>query len=241
MEALRRTPNAIEQVGRSTARVEDPREASTGGGERSSRAYHHGDLRNALLREALRRTVASGYRSVVGREVASAVGVTPSSVYRHYPSHAHLLAAVARKARQALAERLVEAAEQASARDDVAGSSARRAVARFEAIGRAYVVFAISNPGLFEAAFANVGAPPDAPDDPSAWQVLTKSLDEVVETGAMDQRFREIAPYAAWSAVHGLAGILQWTGETGSSSCEQIPFVDEVIGAVKRSLGIPAF
>lgn len=245
------TPGGANEADAPTARV--PRSA-----------YHHGDLRNALLEEASARVTTHGYRAVVGRDVAQAVGVAPSAVYRHFPSQSHLLAAVARKAREALARHLQAAASQVSARDGVARDPVDEALARFDAIGRAYVSFAQASPQLFEVAFANLGAPPDAPDDPSAWQVLTTSLHTLASVGAMDARHLAIAPYVAWTAVHGLAGILGGAVTAGQSgnqfvprneSCEDgaVPngqaaanaevvtvIIDGVLDAVKRSLGLPS-
>ena len=41
--------------------------------------YHHGDLRNALLQEAIARVTVHGYRALVGREIALALGVAPAA------------------------------------------------------------------------------------------------------------------------------------------------------------------
>jgi len=64
-------------------------------------AYHHGDLGNALLNEALRRVTEHEPRSIVGRQVALAAKVAPSAAYRYVASHGHFLAVVSRWAREA--------------------------------------------------------------------------------------------------------------------------------------------
>ena len=201
-------------------------------------AYHHGDLRNALIDEALRRVAEHGYRSVVGREVALAVGVAPSATYRHFASHGHLLATVSRRAREALARHMLDAADRAAPEMVVAHDDARDALARFDAIGRAYVDFARFSPGLFEVAFANVGAPPDAPDNPSAWGVLSSSIGDIAAAGAMDGRRLNVAPFVAWSAVHGLAGILGTPVCLSAAGAAEGAVVDGILDAVKRSLGM---
>jgi AcrR family transcriptional regulator len=87
----------------------------------------------------------------------------------------------------------------------------RRALARLEAIGRAYVEFAVREPGWFRTAFAAHPAvlggytvPPD--DDPYA--LLSARLDELVEVGALPPERRPGAEQAAWSMVHGLSSLL---------------------------------
>ncbi len=64
-------------------------------------AYHHGDLGNALLNEALRRVTEHEPRSIVGRKVALAAKVAPSAAYRYVARHGHVLAVVSRWAREA--------------------------------------------------------------------------------------------------------------------------------------------
>src|SRR6187455_1540324 len=103
----------------------------------ATRAYHHGDLRRALLEAATELASAGGVDGVVVREAARKVGVSPSAAYRHFPSREGLLAAVGRAARERLARRMLAAD----------GGDPR---AHFRATGRAYITFALEEPGLFE-------------------------------------------------------------------------------------------
>ena len=47
-------------------------------------AYHHGDLRNALLEEAERLIGRGGLEAFSLRELARRVGVSPNAAYRHF-------------------------------------------------------------------------------------------------------------------------------------------------------------
>ena len=69
--------------------------------------YHHGDLRNALVTQATALARAGGPDAVVLREAARRVGVSPSAAYRHFPNREGLLAAVASRAREALATEML--------------------------------------------------------------------------------------------------------------------------------------
>ena len=199
-------------------------------------SYHHGNLRNALIDEAVRRVEVSGLRGLVGREVSVSVGVTPSAAYRHFPSHGHLLAAVSRRAREALARAMQAAAGATCVDEGNDEGGARRALVRFEAVGRAYISFAVTNPGLFEVAFAACDAAPDAPDDPSPWEVLGECLTALNEADMMDGRHLEAAPYIAWSLVHGLATV----GTTRNPDPMDVGAVtDAVLAGLRRAIGVP--
>jgi AcrR family transcriptional regulator len=167
--------------------------------------YHHGNLRTALLEAGFAAARTGGPAALQVRDLAASQGVSPSAVYRHFPDLAHLSAEVARLGREALARAMQDAA--AVAERDACGAR-DRAIVRFRAIGEAYVRFACREPALFNTAFMVTGVPPSCADDPSPWTVLTNALDDLLAAGAMDAAQREAAPLIAWSAVHGLAGVL---------------------------------
>ena len=83
---------------------------------------------------------------------------------------------------------------------------------RLRATGRAYVEFALAEPGFFAVAFAAVaheGVAAHTPAEGAAaadpYALLTLALDDLVEVGAMGAERREGAEVACWSAVHGFA------------------------------------
>lgn len=59
------------------------------------RGYHHGSVPDEALAVARAMVVGEGQAAVTMREVAKALAVAPSALYRHYQDRAHLLAAVA--------------------------------------------------------------------------------------------------------------------------------------------------
>lgn len=167
----------------------------------ATRPYHHGDLRRALVAAATELARSGGSEGVGLREAARRVGVSPSAAYRHFPSRDGLLALVGSEAREALAHRMQAATA------DIPGASARAARARFRATGRAYIEFALDEPGLFEVAFRP--CPPDlyVPDDPSPYHVLSDALDVLDRSGVLAVP-RPGAEAPAWVAVHGAAVLL---------------------------------
>lgn len=193
-------------------------------------AYHHGNLRSDLLDLALARVRQGGPSALVVRDLARAAGVTPAALYRPFPSADHLRAAVSLLCRQRLAEAMLRARDGTPPGPDAA-------LRRFEAIGRAYVRFAIEEPGWFAAAFLHCPVETAAVEDPSAWGVLQGALDELVAAGAMDPRRRPSAAMVAWSGVHGLGMLLS----SGAIPTEGGPFataLDDVIEGIQRALGV---
>lgn len=62
---------------------------------KSKSAYHHGDLRAALIREGIRQLEAAGIADLSLRGLAKGAGVSGSAPYRHFPDKAQLLEAIA--------------------------------------------------------------------------------------------------------------------------------------------------
>ncbi|MET0716180.1 MAG: TetR/AcrR family transcriptional regulator, partial [Mycetocola sp.] len=168
----------------------------------SARPYHHGDLRNALIRAATELAARDGADGVVIREAARRIGVSPSAAYRHFPSREGLLAVVGSQARQALADRMIAAMAAVSR-----SRKASAATERFRACGREYIRFALDEPGLFAVAFRP--CPPElfVPDELSPYHVLSQALDELDRAGLLAVP-RAGAEEYAWVGVHGAAVLL---------------------------------
>ena len=62
--------------------------------ETAKRAYHHGDLSEALIEQAVASVDAVGAEHVSLRAVAAAVGVSPSAAYHHFADKEALMEAV---------------------------------------------------------------------------------------------------------------------------------------------------
>jgi AcrR family transcriptional regulator len=172
------------------------------------RTYHHGDLRQALLKAGIALARAGGPDAIVLREATRRAGVVPNAAYRHFVNRHALLQAVRAAALSALAlamEKELTRQRRGKQREDAARASLR-------AIGTAYLRFARTEPGLFRTAFG-VPVDPETTTNPATadksgpnpFQLLSTALDELVEAGLLPVERRPGAEYLAWSAVHGLA------------------------------------
>src|SRR5207253_7714818 len=65
--------------------------------EGGRRGYHHGNLREALIRAALELIAAKGPGGFTFAEAARSAGVSPAAPYRHFRDRDALLADVARE------------------------------------------------------------------------------------------------------------------------------------------------
>ena len=158
------------------------------------RAYHHGDLRRAMIRAALQVIRRDGPAALSLRALAREVGVSHAASVHHFGDKAGLLTAIATEGFLKLAGEL------------------RRTYARtgsFLEVGVAYVRFAVRQRAYFEVMYR-----PELyhADDPAlqaarqqAGEVLYGSLTERQMSVGGDTR---AAALAAWSLVHGLATLL---------------------------------
>ena len=175
----------------------------------SPRPYHHGDLKNALIDAAVALARQHGPDAVVIRDIARQVGVSHNAAYRHFAGRDDLMEEVAQVGLRELADRMVVRLENVPKRRD-AEVLAR---ARLRAIGRAYVEFAIEEPGLFRTTWSALHDPPssegkeeDLPMDP--YRLLGMVLDEMVAARGIPAARRPFSDIVAWSAVHGLSTLV---------------------------------
>jgi AcrR family transcriptional regulator len=160
-----------------------------------NRAYHHGNLREALVESGLKLLEERSADDLGLREVARSVGVSATAVYRHFPDKQALLDALA----QAGLERLGAAQGQAA---EKAGGG----MAGFNATGRTYVRFALANPALFRLIFSaarqKAGEWSEAPDP--AMALLQDNAARLV-ADRRGEAAAKLFALRAWSLVHGLA------------------------------------
>jgi AcrR family transcriptional regulator len=69
------------------------------------KAYHHGDLRNAIIHEATTRARESGEKAIVLREIAPVIGVSATAAYRHFTNRQQLVEEVSARGFTAMGER----------------------------------------------------------------------------------------------------------------------------------------
>src|SRR6187455_2928547 len=136
----------------------------------SVRPYHHGNLRRALLHEALTTIRKDGVEALTLREIGARLGVSRTALYRHFADKRALLAAVATEGFRTLRQQLIAAWEDGG-----------RGRAAFEAMGVAYIRFAVANPSHYRVMFGGFVDSPErdrdlAAEAGGAFQALVDAL-----------------------------------------------------------------
>ena len=108
--------------------------------EPARKPYHHGRLREALIEATLQLLEEGGPESVTVREAGKRAGVSSGAPFRHFPTRTALLTAVAEQAMGRFRVEIDTALAEADADDPLA---------RFRAIGTAYLRWAMRNPTHF--------------------------------------------------------------------------------------------
>jgi AcrR family transcriptional regulator len=163
----------------------------------SSRSYHHGALREALIDAAVTLIEERGVEGFSLREAARRAGVSPAAPSHHFGDARGLLTAVAARTFAAFADAL----ETADIRQD--------RVARIRSQAMAYARFALANRASFDLVWRKALIDDCDPDYCAAGQRAFATLDRAVRGddaptgGEFDA---SVAPsLAAWSIVHGFS------------------------------------
>jgi AcrR family transcriptional regulator len=165
--------------------------------------YHHGDLKNALIRAGAELLASEGAGGLTLRKVARRAGVSASAPYAHFADKQALVAAVSTEGLRLLRER-VEAAHRRHRADPLRGL----VEAAWET-----VQFGLEHPDHYRVIFANVLEREE--DDPAYVEMAHGSFDALVRLvkacqaeGVLARGPADLAAVGIWSLVHGLVSLL---------------------------------
>lgn len=189
-------------------------------------SYHHGDLESALVEAAITLVRKYGPDHLSLRAASAEIGVSPSASYHYFQDKDSLVSAIGEKLFNNLAEIQEKAIEK------LVGSGARAARERFEALGNAYFKWALAEPNLYRLIFGGFCEHEiSQTHDNKAWQLLSRSLDELYEEKLITRSARQGGEVVVWSAVHGASSLII----EGLMPKNTFPLV---IKSIQRSLGM---
>jgi AcrR family transcriptional regulator len=197
----------------------------------TSRPYHHGNLAPALVEAALALLDETQDWAFSLREVARRAGVSHNAPYKHFPEKRDLLAALAARGFEALAECMLASLK------GVIGARVQ-----LIACGRAFVAQGVTNPALYRLMFSAALTSPEAGRPliekvaaAKARAIFDATLADAVQSGALpssmaNPRISAAASLAAWSLLHGLTmlAIDEFVGPTEDVET----LVDPILGAL---------
>lgn len=168
----------------------------------SRQGYHHGNLREALIRTALDLIEKKGLSGLTFAEAARAAGVSPAAPYRHFRDRDELVAGVARQGFERL-EAGLRAAWDNGRPDPLAG---------IERIGRAYLAFARAEPAhytaMFESGLSLDAHPELLQANDRAFAILRKAADAVARRLPPERRPPPaMLALHVWTLAHGVVAL----------------------------------
>ena len=176
---------------------------------KAENAYHHGDLRAALIAAAREVLETVRPEEITLKSLALRLGVSQPAPYRHFVNRDALLAAVAADGFERFRSALVAARDEAGEND------------AFHQSCLAYLQFARANRGVYRLMFASQIL--RETDDEALDRASAAAFDFLLEGVAKispPERVRSIAVWI-WSTLHGLA-MLEAEGLAGGPPSEDV-------------------
>ena len=191
-------------------------------------AYHHGDLRDALVQAALRQVELGGPESISISALARKLGVSQPAPYKHFADRETLLTAVTAEAFRQFSAMLRAAVEKPSKRSKLS---------RFAQVT---LDFGLRRNGIYRLMFASrimACAPKDSELNSAAMETFDLLL-EALEAPAVGL-LRERSALKIWAALHGVVMLAEQgllTGQVADISREQL--VEEIVEQTKLALSV---
>jgi AcrR family transcriptional regulator len=168
----------------------------------SERGYHHGNLKEALIRAALDLIREKGPAGFTFADAARFAGVSPAAPYRHYRDRDDLLSDVAKRGFEEFEQRLSKAWDDGRPDPRTA----------FERLGKAYLAFARDEPAFYSAMF-EAGLPQDISPElraagDSAFAVVRRACETMAALLPADKRPPALMmALHIWAFSHGIASL----------------------------------
>lgn len=166
------------------------------------------NTRGRLLDAAQKRLLYGNAGDVTLRKVAKDAGVSPAAVYRHFPGKEALIEEITMAA--------IERFEHSLWRE--IASLPVGSIERLVRLGEAYIRFAASNPGDFDALFTPSKAGPRPLDRFSGgvgYDLLKQCVGEAMESGALKRADPALVSLLLWTRVHGIVQLLRTVNFAG--------------------------
>jgi AcrR family transcriptional regulator len=204
-------------------------------GGSDTRGYHHGNLKEALVRAALELIAKKGPAGFTFAEAARFAGVSPAAPYRHFRDRDELLVDVARRG--------FDLFEAALARAWQGGRP--NAFAAFERLGKAYLRFAREEPAYYSAMFETGLSLESSPElraaGERAFAVLRAATEQLI--AAMPAQNRPPVLMMAlhlWALSHGIASLFgRGDGAQRAAPIAPEELLEAAMLIYLRGLGLP--
>ncbi len=191
-------------------------------------AYHHGDLRDALVQAALQQVELDGPESISISALARKLGVSQPAPYKHFADRETLLTAVTAEAFRQFSTILREALEKPSRRSKLS---------RFAQVT---LDFGLRRNGIYRLMFASriIACASKGSELNIATMETFDLLLEALEAPAVGL-LRERSALKIWAALHGVVMLAEQgllTGQVAHVSREEL--VEDIVQEAKLALSV---
>ena len=169
----------------------------------ATKKYHHGDLKNALIKAGIEILSRDGVGGLSLRKAAQAAGVSHTAPYAHFADKQALIAAISTEGFRRLFEQLNAVREKYP--DDPKRQLVEAAWA--------YVRFAQTDPAHFRVTFSSTVE--RQRDYPALVEMTARSFGQVTQivqtcqaAGVLHPGPVDMQAYSVWSIVHGFTSLL---------------------------------
>jgi AcrR family transcriptional regulator len=165
--------------------------------------YHHGDLKNALIKAGTEILAKNGVGGLSLRQVAQKAGVSHTAPYAHFADKQALIAAISTEGFRQLYEQVVT----------VTGRYENDPARQLLETAWTYVQFAMNDPDQFKIMFSSVlEKEKEYPDfvemSQRGFRQVVAIVESCQEAGVLQDGPGELTAISIWSAVHGLIALL---------------------------------
>jgi AcrR family transcriptional regulator len=193
---------------------------------KAQNTYHHGDLRDALIKAALREAEQGGAEAISIKALAKELGVSQPAPYRHFADREALLAAVTAEAFRQFTAMMREAMAKPSKQS------------KLSRLAHATLEFGLRRNGIYRLMFASrtVSCAAKGSELENAANETFALVLEALEAPAVGY-LRERHALKIWAALHGVVMLAEqgmFTGRLAHTTREEL--VEDFVTETKLAL-----
>ncbi|CAG0999464.1 hypothetical protein ANAEL_02845 [Anaerolineales bacterium] len=179
------------------------------------KTYHHGDLKNALIKAGVEILAKDGVSGLSLRKVAARAGVSHAAPYAHFADKQSLIAAISTEGFRQLYEQVSVVV------DEYKTNPSRQLIE----VAWAYVQFALDDSDRFKVMFSGIlEKEKDYPDfvaeSHRSFQLVKTVVEANQAAGALRSGPPDLVALSAWSMIHGFIMLLL-EGQISHTALEQ--------------------
>ncbi len=167
------------------------------------KSYHHGDLKNALIKAGADILSKEGVSALTLRKVAQKAGVSHAAPYAHFADKQALIAAISTEGYKNLYQQIAQVAEKY--RSDP--------LRRFVEASWAYVQFALDEPDQFKVTLSGMiekeqEYPAFVETAKQTFALVVEITEQCQQAGILRKGASDLTAVGAWALIHGFVTLL---------------------------------